>query len=124
MVRQTVASANNPARLITNNGTGLRTTVTAIRFQYARVRSARGSPMPRLAATTNTGGSNVTVATNPIRTAMAHAGPDVAKMFNVANVIDSKANATVAADARITRPIVAVAWTTASSTAMPCRRCS
>ena len=65
--------------------------------------------MPRLAATANTGGSNVTVATNPISTAMAHAGPDVAKMFNVANVIDSKANATVAADARITRPIVAVA---------------
>src|ERR1700742_1111688 len=124
MVRQTAASANNTTRLITNNGTGLRATLTAVRVQYARVRSARGSPMPRLAATTNTGGSNVTVATNPMSTAMAHAGPDVAKMFNVAKVIDSKANATVAADASITRPIVAVAWTTASSTAILCRRCS
>src|ERR1700727_1642867 len=107
MVRQTVASANNTARLITNNGTGLRATVTAIRVQYARVRLARGSPMPPLAAPTNSRGSHGTVGTKPISTAMAHAGPDVAKMFNVAKVIDSRANATVAADARITRPIVA-----------------
>ena len=74
------------------------------------MRSGLGSPMPRLAASDSTGGSRVTVARNPNSTAMAHAGPRAAKTLSRAKTMARNASATVAAEARMTRPMLAVAW--------------
>ena len=101
------------ARLTSNSGTGFRTTATATEFQYRRVRSDLGSPMPCFAASDSTGGNNVTVATNPTRTATAQAGPIPANTLKLANTMAANANATVAAEARMTRPMLAVACSTA-----------
>jgi len=64
------------------------------------------------------------VATNPTATATAQAGPSAANTLSVANTMDRNANATVAAEARMTRPMLAVAVMTAASGGVPARRCS
>ncbi len=50
------------------------------------------------------------MARNPNSTAMAHAGPRAAKTLSRAKTMAKNASATVAADARMTRPMLAVAW--------------
>ena len=44
-----------------------------------------------------------------MKTASAHAGPSAANTLSCANIMDKKASATVAAEARMTRPMPAVA---------------
>ncbi|SIJ35458.1 Uncharacterised protein [Mycobacteroides abscessus subsp. abscessus] len=55
------------------------------------------------------------MAANPTNTATAQAGPSPANTLSRANTIARNANATVAADAKMTRPMLAVASMTASS---------
>ncbi|SID80788.1 Uncharacterised protein [Mycobacteroides abscessus subsp. abscessus] len=80
--------------------------------------------MPRVAASASTGGSRVTVAANPTATATAQAGPSPANTLKVANTMARKARATVPAEARMTRPMLAVAAMTACSAGTWARRCS
>src|ERR1700752_3075350 len=109
MVNATADSANNNTKLVTSNRTGRRTTATATRFQERRVRPDLGSPMPRWATSDSTGGSSVTVANNPTSTAIAQAGPSPENTESRADNMARNANATVAAEGRMTRPMLAVA---------------
>ena len=117
-------SAVRTTRLTTSQRPGRRTTATANQLQYRRDRSAPGSALPWRAAIDSSGGRNVTVARNPISTATAQAGPTPLKTLNRAKTIDASASATVAADARITRPMLPLAATMASSGGTPRRRSS